>query len=221
MCVCICGASVSGTDRWCAFGRTVCPVDAGPGAAWRGGRHELVPAGGAYQCSRCHLPVAPARKGIAGAQRCPAWELTCDDGPVPGSIQWSAQLAHLGPAWKRAHGGIGRAAPVRALPVREERPPTPTVVVPGGRLMAAYREHLIVTGGGRSFCLACGLGLTARNRLGRQPCRGFGQLRATLREALLAGIFDEAIRRAGSRALSLAAGWGRQLERLERPRAPD
>ena len=82
-----CDGMVVGTDRWAAFGRTVCEADAQPGQEWVQQAHELRPVAGGYQCGRCHLPVAAARYAVASAARCPAWTLRGPGGDVAGSTR--------------------------------------------------------------------------------------------------------------------------------------
>ena len=139
-----CGKRAEGTDDWYALGHSVCSADDPGGVEWRQHTHDLAPVAEGFQCVRCHLPVPAARWARAGEARCPAWSLEGPDGVVEGSVQWSAQLAHMGPTWKRMHGGIGRLAPVVGLPLRQV-PRRGDVVAAGGPVvLRPYREHVLV-----------------------------------------------------------------------------
>ena len=215
-----CGDFSERTDYWCGLGRKVCSADDPGGVVWRQHRHQLVPVAEGYQCSRCHLPIAAARSERAALARCPAWSLEGQAGVVEGSVQWSAQQAHIGPTWKRDHGGVGRLAPVVGLPERRA-PVRADVAVAGGRVsLRPYRDHVLVKGEGKLFCLRCCQIVPARAKGGRGPCPGEGDMRRVVRDALGRGVFDEAILSAGPRAVSLAAGLGRdRREQLPPPRA--
>ena len=168
VCVCVCmylGRMV-GTDRWAGFGRTLCEAEPQHGMRWVRATHDRKPVAGGFQCGRCHLPVAAARYARAATARCPAWTLEGTGGAVPGRVQWSAQLAHLGPTWKRSHGGIGRAAAVVSLLERvgAGAPGAGPGVV---RQLQPFRGHVAVMGAGRTICLACGRADAVRARLAR------------------------------------------------------
>ena len=157
----------------------------------------------------------------AEGAECPAWSLEGPEGVVPGSVQWSAQLAHVAPTWKRLHGGQGRVAPVVGLPVRVADAPAAQIADPAPRHgLRQFRNHVLVEGGGQHVCLACGRYSRDRRRLERAPCPGNGVLRNVHRAALNEGVFDASILRLGARAVALAAGMGRAVPPPPPP-APD
>ena len=186
------------------------------------GVHDLLPVAGGYQCSKCHLPVNAALVARATGAKCRAWELWAPGGPVPGSTQWSAQIAPLFSAWKINNGGVGRPPPALVLPVRRDVPAGRDPVVAGAQAAAGlrqFRAHLVVSGAGVRACIASGVSFTRRRRAEGGPCPGEGRARPVVQAALVAGAFDEAILRAGARAVALAAQRGRVVAR--RPREPD
>ena len=178
----------------------------------------MAPCQGGYQCRKCHLPVPAWRVGRAERARCPAWALVGPGGVVPGSVQWAAQMAPVGPTWKRVHGGRGREAPVQRLPVRRAPGPVPVANTRGAGLQA-FRDHVLVSGGGRTLCLGCGRTQTARVRLAGRHCPGVGRPTVALVRALVGRAFDASLLRAGPRARSLAEGLG--WVRPPPPPAPD
>ena len=95
-------------------------------------------------------------------------------------------------------------------------------MVAGAQAAAGLRQvraQLVVAGAGVWGCIAWGVSFSGRRRAEGGPCPGEGRARPVVQAALVAGAFDDAILRAGARAVALAAQRGRVVAR--RPREPD
>ena len=188
------------------------------GLRWVGGCHDLEAVPGGFQCSRCHLAVAPTHAAKTRASRCPGWWLQREDGSVvEGSAHYGAWLAEWPTKWKASVGGRVRPAPVARLPTRKRKADRPVPVAPAKRLRP-FRSHVFVHCQGLSFCIACGLRKSAGRGLERRSCSGAGRLQADCLRAFEMGLLGDSICR-NAVAVACAELRGRRLEL--RPREPD
>ena len=182
-----CTSTATGATRWGPFAKSLCFADPRAIHATREYRvHDLGRVAGGWACLRCRLAVPSGRRAAAIRAKCPVPEVLLfgrDPCPVT-RTQLLRNLAAIA-TWK-AQQVILAVVDSVAAPV-----PRPFRLV--------WRSHWIVTGGGRSACLACGRAATAHARIGLEasPCSGISESpSAGLTGPLLAGIFDAALDRA-------------------------
>ena len=87
---------------------------------------------------------------------------------------------------------------------------------PGGALrLQPFRNHVSVTGAGKTVCLACGRADVVRARLARFSCPREGNLRRLYADSLAEGVFDDSISRS-----AVAISWAKRLGREVGPFIP-
>ena len=161
--------------------------------------------------------VARRLEGAVNA-KCPAWALErlVDEAWVeqPEARPLAAQAARLGLDYLAARGtkvklpsfGVqGFGAQVAAPKVLPRRAAGPK------RLVSAWRSHAVVTGAGLKACISCGCSNVKRRGHRDNPCPRFGALAPIVKNALVAGAFDDCIRDGGALLKGFAAARGRQL----------
>lgn len=205
-----CTKTVHGTALWVGLAREVCQVGLCPedrGLVWTRVKHSLVPDRGGYRCVRCSMAVVARMKPRALASFCPAWALSRAGVERPGVMGHAARLAQLGTEWKASRGGVVRGAPWSRARVAAPRAPPQRA---GPQALQPYRDHVQVTGGGFTACLACGAFKSRRKgaRWG-QACPDDRQLPRKLSTAMKEGVLDQAFLVASPavRAWAERRGW--------------
>ena len=182
-----CLRSVSGTGRWTAFSKSLCPASPGYAAhSWADGPHLLASVPGGWACVKCGLAASPSRLAAAARAACPVPDLLGPDGqPVVAALPWMAHYVRLAPSWRSVLRAPPPAAPSGVLVAAVSRP----------AFGLQWSSHWALLSPSGSICLRCGLSARRRDprRLQGSSCSGSVAASAALVGPLLAGRFDVAL----------------------------
>ena len=210
-----CGRGVTGTARWTAFARTLCPASLEtPLCQLTRESHVLIREGTGWRCRRCGHRTIQEHRARCERSRCPV-PAVC--GPT-GSTDWDAagwmarhnMWAKAWRLWVRSagHAGGGGAA------VEEERLAAEGWGSKDGgarQPVLRWRPHLPVPDPAGSWCLNCGSRRPQTGRRGLQStaCPGQRPLRAWATIALRSGRIDGWLKAADrvTQARAAAQGW--------------